>query len=187
MLDDGRQRRYCLIIFDGCSPQPPPPRPMWSTFESAVSGHGSFPNSQTTSWLSVRATSRPRNRSPNRTALRSRARRSRPCTTRLNHHAATAVRLSEVDASGDAFSAPINVNNNGIDARNGQAYHGRQRTLTNETRPASLGSRSCEEQREHRERRGRVASRVRSCPGAASRTRVLRVGTEAAASIDSMR
>ena len=31
----------------------------------------------------------------------------RPCTTRPNHHAATAVRLSEVDASGDALSAPI--------------------------------------------------------------------------------
>jgi hypothetical protein len=34
----------------------PPRRPMWSTFESAVSGHGSFPTSQATSWLSVRAT-----------------------------------------------------------------------------------------------------------------------------------
>ena len=42
MLDDGRQRRYCLIIFAGCSSQPPPHRPMWSTFESAVSGHDSF-------------------------------------------------------------------------------------------------------------------------------------------------
>ena len=31
----------------------------------------------------------------------------RPCTTRPEHHAATAVRLSEVDASGDALSAPI--------------------------------------------------------------------------------
>ena len=31
----------------------------------------------------------------------------RPCTTRPNHRAATAVRLSEVDASGDALSAPI--------------------------------------------------------------------------------
>ena len=56
------ERRYCRIIFAGCSSQPPPHRPMWSTFESAVSGHGSFPTSQTTSWSSVRATSRPRNR-----------------------------------------------------------------------------------------------------------------------------
>ncbi len=62
VLDDGRRRRYCRIIFAGCSSQPPPHRPMWSTFESAVSGHGSFPTSQATSWLSVRATSRPRNR-----------------------------------------------------------------------------------------------------------------------------
>jgi hypothetical protein len=31
----------------------------------------------------------------------------RPCTTRPEHHAATAVRLSEVDVSGDALSAPI--------------------------------------------------------------------------------
>ncbi len=31
MLDDGRQRRYCRIIFAGCSPRPPSHRPMWST------------------------------------------------------------------------------------------------------------------------------------------------------------
>ena len=73
VLDDGRRRRYCRIIFVGCHLQPPPHRPMWSTFESAVSGHGSFPTSQTTSWSSVRATSRPRNRRPNRTALRPQA------------------------------------------------------------------------------------------------------------------
>jgi hypothetical protein len=46
VLDDSRRRRYCLIIFAGCSSQPPPHRPMWSTFEPAVSGHGSFPTSQ---------------------------------------------------------------------------------------------------------------------------------------------
>ena len=111
----------------------------------------------------------------------------RPCTTRSNHHAATAVRLSEVDASGDALSAPITVNNNGIDARNEQAYHGRKTTTTNGTRPAVSRSCSREGQRKQRQRRGRIASRVRSRPGAAGRTRVLRVGTEAAASIDSMR
>ena len=44
------------------APQPPPHRPMWSTFESAVSGHNSFHTSQTTSWSSLRATARPRNR-----------------------------------------------------------------------------------------------------------------------------
>ena len=57
---------------------------------------------------------------------------------------ATAVRLSEVDASGDALSAPITVNNNGIDARNGQAYHGRKTTTTNGTRPAVARSRAGE-------------------------------------------
>ena len=29
-LDDARQRRYCRILFDGCEPQPPSHRPMWS-------------------------------------------------------------------------------------------------------------------------------------------------------------
>ena len=43
VLDDGRQRRYCRIIFAGCCSQPPPHRPMWSTFGSAVSDHDSFP------------------------------------------------------------------------------------------------------------------------------------------------
>jgi hypothetical protein len=42
VLDDGRQRRYCRIIFAGCCSQPPPHRPMWSTFGSAVLDHGSF-------------------------------------------------------------------------------------------------------------------------------------------------
>ena len=75
VLDDGAQRRYCRIIFAGCCTQPPSHRPVWSTFESVVSDHGSFPSSQTTSWFSARATSRPRTRQPNRTALRSQARR----------------------------------------------------------------------------------------------------------------
>jgi hypothetical protein len=59
VLDDVERRRYCLIIFAGCDSQPPPHRPMWSTFGSSVSGHGSFFTSQTTSWSSVGATSRP--------------------------------------------------------------------------------------------------------------------------------
>ena len=46
VLDDLSQRRYCRIIFAGCSSQPPPHRSMWSMFESAVSGHGSFATSQ---------------------------------------------------------------------------------------------------------------------------------------------
>jgi hypothetical protein len=148
VLDDGRQRRYCLNIFAGCSSQPPPHRLMWSTFESAVSGHGSFPNSQATflvvcSWDVTSA--KPITESdcasvPGQAQIR-------PCTTRPNHHAATAVRLSEVDASGDALSAPITVNNNGIDARNGQAYHGRKTTTTNGTRPAVARARAGKEYR----------------------------------------
>jgi hypothetical protein len=40
---------------------------------------------------------------------------------------------------------PFSVRKNDhIDAQNGHAYHGRQTTLTNETRPAVLGSTSCE-------------------------------------------
>ena len=108
VLDDGRRRRDCRSIFVGCHSQPLPHRPMWSTFESAVSGHGSFLIFQTASWLSVRVTSRPRKRNPNRTALRSQARRRSDRAPHVHtHHAATAVRLSEVDASGDALSAPI--------------------------------------------------------------------------------
>jgi hypothetical protein len=86
--------------------QPPLHRPVWSTFELAVSDHGSFPNSQLASWLSVRATSRPR--IDNRIGLRFGPRPGADPTVHdtSNHHAATAVRLSEVDASGDALSAP---------------------------------------------------------------------------------
>jgi hypothetical protein len=82
---------------------------------------------------------------------------------------------------------PLTVNNSGIDARNGQAYHGRKTTTTNGTRPAVSRSCSREGQRKQRQRRGCVASRVRSRPGAAGRTRVPRAGTEAAVANDPMR
>ena len=108
MLDDGRQRRYCLIIFAGCSSQPPPHRPMWSTFEPAVSGHGSFPTFSIHSLVvcSCDVTSAKPITESDCASVPGQA-QIRPCTTRPNHHAATAVRLSEVDASGDALSAPI--------------------------------------------------------------------------------
>ena len=105
-----------------------------------------------------------------------------------NHHAATAVRLSEVDASGDALSAPIHREQQrhrrsewaGVSwPKDDDARTGRGRR--------QLGSRSREGQRTQHQRRGRVASRVRSRPGAAGRTRVLRAGTEAAIANDSMR
>jgi hypothetical protein len=80
---------------------------------------------------------------------------------------ATAVRLSEVDASGDALSAPITVNNSGIDARNGQAYHGRKTIATNMARPTPLGSRAGKEHPIFRERCKRFTPRARPCPGTA--------------------
>jgi hypothetical protein len=154
---------------------------MWSTFEPAVSDHSSFSNSQTASWLSVRATSRPRNRRPNRIASRPQARcRSGRRTVRRNHHAVTAVRLSESMRREMRSARPFTVNNSGIDARNGQAYHGRKTIATNGTRPAALGSRSGEGQRAEERQRRQLASCVRSCTGATGRARVLRAGTEAA-------
>lgn len=188
VLDDGRCRRYCLIIFAGCSSQPPPHRPMWSTFESAVSGHGSFPTSQTTCWLSVRATSRPRNRQPNRTALRSQAKRRSDRALQVQIITLPRRYACQKSMRREMRSArPLTVNNSGIDGRNGQAYHGRKTTTPNGTRPAELGSRSCEGHRAQHQWSGRVASRVRSRPGAASRKRMLRTGTEAAVANNSMR
>lgn len=169
VLDDGRRRRYCRIIFAGCSSQPPPHRPMWSTFGSAVSDHGSFPVlNSLAGCLFVRRHVR---EADNRIGLRLGLRPGADPTVHntSNHHAATAVRLSEVDASGDALSAPITVNINGIDARNGQAYHGRKTTTTNGARPALARSRASEGQRARRQQRRRLASRVRPCLGAAGR------------------
>jgi hypothetical protein len=185
VLDDGRRRRYCLIIFAGCSSQPPPHRPVWSMFESVVSDHGSFPVLKPPSGRPfVRGHVR---ETDNRIGLRFGLRPSADPTVHhtSNHHAATAVRLSEVDASGDALSAPITVNNCGIDARNGQAYHGRKTIAT--TGPAAWASRSCEGQRAKWQQRRCFTSRVRPCPCAAGRTRVLRVGVEAAIANDSVR
>ena len=131
------------MIFAGCSSQPPPHRPMWSMFESAVSDHGSFLTSRTHFLVvpSCDVTSAKLTTESDCASVSGQA-QIRPSTTRPSHHAATAVRLSEVDASGAALSAPITVNNNGIDARNGQAYHGRKTTTTNGTRPAVARSRA---------------------------------------------
>jgi hypothetical protein len=62
------------------------------------------------------------------------------------------------------------VNNNGIDARNGQAYHGRKTTTTNGTQPAVARSRAAKEYRTGRQRRGCFAPSVRSRAGASGRT-----------------
>jgi hypothetical protein len=82
---------------------------------------------------------------------------------------------------------PFTPNNSGIDARNGQAYHGRKTTTTNGTRPTAVGSRAGEEHRTRRQRRGRFTPCVRPRAGAACSTRVLRVGSEAAIARSSMR
>jgi hypothetical protein len=120
-------------------------------FESSVSDHGSFPFLKPLpGCLFVRRHVR---ETDNRIGLRLGLRPGADPTVHdtSNHHAATAVRLSEVDASGDALSAPITVKNNRIDARNGQAYHGRKTTTTNGTRPAVARSRASEGQRAKRQ------------------------------------
>lgn len=180
MLDDVSERRYIRVILAGCNTRP---------LHIARCGARSNRRSQATvrspflkplpGCLFVRRHVR---ETDNRIGLRFGPRPGADPNVHhtFNHHAATAVRLSEVDASGDALSAPITVNNSGIDARNGQAYHGRKTIATNGTRPAALGSRASERQREKWRRRRLLTSRVRSCTGAAGRARVLRAGAEAA-------
>ena len=170
VLDDSRQRRYCRIIFGGCCSQPPPHRPLWSTFGSAVSDHGSFPFLKPFPGCpSVRRHVRELG---NRVGLRFGLRPGADPTVHhtSSHHAATAMRLSEVDASGDALSAPITVNINSIDARDGQAYHGRKTIATNGTRPAVAGSRAGEEYRTGQQRRRCFAPCVCSGAGPPGRT-----------------
>ena len=187
VLDDGRRRRYCRIIFASCVRSPLriarcgacSNRRFQTTVRSLFSSH--FPGC-----LFVRRHVR---ETDNRIGLRFGLRPGADPTVHdtSNHHAATAVRLSEVDASGDALSAPITVNNNGIDARNGQAYHGRKTTTTNGTRPAVARSRAGKGCRTGRSRRRCFAPCVRSRACAPGRTRVLRARTEAAIAGSSMR
>ena len=187
VLDDGRQQRYCRIIFAGCISQP---------LHIARCGACSNRRSQTTvrSHFSNPLPGCPFVRrhvreTDNRIGLRFGPRPGADPTVHhtRNHHAATAVRLSEVDASGDALSAPITVNNNGIDARNGQAYHGRKTTTTNGTRPAVARSRAGKGCRPDRLHCRCFAPCVRSRACAPSRTRVLRARTEASIARSSMR
>ncbi len=113
---DGPQRK-CLTMVGGSvtvglsSPavvgSPLPHRPMWSTFGSAVSDPGSLPLLKPLPGCPfvrrhVRGTD-------NRIGLRFGPRPGADPTVHQtsNHHAATAIRLSEVDTSGDALSAPI--------------------------------------------------------------------------------
>ena len=187
VLDDGRRRRYCRIIFAGCHSQP---------LRIARCGARSNRRPQATvrspllkpppGCLFVRRHVR---ETDNRIGLRFGSKLGADPTVHhtSNHHPATAVRLSEVDASGDALSAPITVNNSGIDARNGQAYHGRKTTTTNEARPAVLDSCAGEEHRTRRQRRRRITPCVRPRAGAPGRTRVLRPRSEASIARSSMK
>jgi hypothetical protein len=148
VLDDGRRRRYCRIIVAGCCSQPPSASP--DVEHVRIGGLRPTVRSPLLKPLPgcpfVRRHVR---ETENRIGLRFVPRPGADPTVhhRFHHHAATAVRLSEVDASGDALSAPITVNNSGIDARNGQAYHGRKTTTTNGTRPAVACSREGKEYR----------------------------------------
>jgi hypothetical protein len=107
VLDDGRQRRYCLIILRWLQLAAPSTSPdvehvriggLRPRFVPYFSRHFLVVCS-----CDVKS-AKPMTESdcasvPGQAQIR-------PCTTRLNHHPATAVRLSEVDASGEALSAP---------------------------------------------------------------------------------
>ena len=128
------------------------------------------------------------NRQPNRTALRSQARRRSDRAPHVQIITLPRRYACQKSMRREMRSArPFTVNNSGIDARNGQAYHGRKTTTTNGTQPAMARSHAGEEQRTCRQRRRRFTPCVRPRAGAAGRTRVLRAGTEAAAANDPMR
>ena len=106
LLTNARPRRYCRILFDGCGPQPPSHRPMWSTRID-----GLRPRFVTLSIHALVADSREdtsaKQRSE-RTALRPQAKAPDPSTLQNRHrHAATARRLSVVDASEPHSVLPI--------------------------------------------------------------------------------
>jgi hypothetical protein len=111
------------------------------------------------------------NRQPNRTALRSQDQAQiRPCNKR---HIITLPRRYACQESMrlEMRSArSLTVNNSGIDARNGQAYHGRKTTTTNGTRPAVARSRAGKGSRARRYRCRCFAPCVRSSAGAPGRT-----------------
>ena len=107
LLTNARPRRYCRILFDGCGPQPLHIA-RCEAHESAAPGHDSF-LSRFISWSPTRATTRPRNKRLERTALRPQTRASDPFTLQnRQRHAATARRLSVVDASEPHSVLPTN-------------------------------------------------------------------------------
>jgi hypothetical protein len=156
--------------------------------ESAVSGHGSFPDSQ---------------HFPGRLFVRRHVRETddliglhlgpRPDADPAVTLIVGIITLSRRYACQKSMrremrsARPFTVNNSGIDGRNGQAYHGRKTTTTNEARPTVLGSRPRENQRRQRHTRRRCSARARSRFGEAGRARVLRTGDEAATVRNSVR
>jgi hypothetical protein len=186
VLDGGRRRRCCPIIFAGCHSQSPPHRPMWSTFW--IGGlRPRFPLLKPLPGCPLvrRHVHDPITESD--CASVSGQAQIRPCTTRRiitlpRRYACQKSMRREMRSA-----RPFTVNSSGIDARNGQAYHGRKTTTTNEARPAVLDSCAGEEHRTRRQRRRRFTASVRPRAGAAGRPRVLRAGTEASIAGSSMR
>ncbi len=111
VLDDGQQRRYCRIIFAGCDSQPPPHRPMWSSVR--IGGlRPRFVPHFSNHFLVRLLVRRHVREADDRIGLRFGLRPGADplAYTRFrNHHAATAIRLSDVDASGAALSAPTST------------------------------------------------------------------------------
>ena len=105
-LDDARRRRYCRILFDGCGPQPPSHRPMWSTSNRRPQATIRFSLDSLPGRRFARRHVREANdRNGLRFGLRPGARSVQ--TSDRHRHAATAVRLSVVDASEPHSVLPI--------------------------------------------------------------------------------
>jgi hypothetical protein len=169
VLDDVERRRYCLIIFAGCTRGP---------LHIALCGARSNRRSQITVRYPIL------NSLPGCLFVRRHVRESttesdcasvpgqsqiRPCMTRPiitlpRRYACQKSMRREMRSA-----RPFTVNNSGIDARSGQAYHGRKTTTTNGTRQAVARSRASDGQRAKRQQRRRLTSRVRPCLGAAGR------------------
>ena len=150
VLDDGHRRRYCLIIFAGCGRSP---------LQIARFGARSNRRSQATvrypilNLLHGRLFARRHVReTDSRIGLRF---GPRPGADPTVHPYVQVITLPwryacQMSMRREMRSArPFTVNNSGIDARNGQAYHGRKNTTTNGPRPAALGWHSCEGERAH--------------------------------------
>jgi hypothetical protein len=188
VLDDVERRSYCLINFAGCHSQP---------LHIARCGARSNRRSQATVRSPIL------NSLPGRLFVRRHVREAddrtglhfglRPGADPAVHPIVGIITLPRRYACQRSMrremrsARPFTVNNSRIDARNGQAYHGRKTTTTNETRPRTVGSRAGEEYRTRRQRRRRFTPCVRPRAGAASRPRVLRARTEAAIARSSMR